>query len=108
MIGSAAAQNKIPAATVVQSVMANQLHVFKRGVASFPPTLLFPNGEKYTYTHIATIDKLPRPKSHPKLTFIKSKIIVIESTKAQVLAYLSTQLLIKSLRWAKRLICALF
>jgi len=43
--GSAAPQNNIPVAIVVQMVIENHFHLFKIGLAFSPPILTFPKGE---------------------------------------------------------------
>lgn len=51
MIGSDVDYSKIPTAIVVQTVIANQFHIFNSGLASLPPNRTLPNEEKHTATH---------------------------------------------------------
>lgn len=59
-IGSEIPQNRAPAAIAVHSVMVAQFFLERIGLASFPPRITLPRGEKYAMATAARQRKLVR------------------------------------------------
>ena len=80
-MGSAVDQNKIPVATLVQTVIANQFQRLIRGLASAPPILTAPKGDMAITLHAAT-DRIEQTvNSHPNLLTINVLIPLTTALK---------------------------
>lgn len=75
-MGSAVDQNKIPVATLVHTVIANQFQRLINGFASAPPILTAPKGDNAITAQAATAKIEQIVNSQPNLTTMKVLIPV--------------------------------
>ena len=69
--GSAVDQNRMPVATLVQTVIANQFQRLIRGFALAPPILTAPKGDRAITAQAATDRMEQSVNNQPNLTTIK-------------------------------------